>query len=178
MKYLYLLTISVLWSSILSSESTVSISVDKYDELRDKANKWDKAEKEKEEEAAKIPEAPKRSDLKINLINDTGLKAYIKTKVRVVEKPFQFMELQGSATEQTVTLGSIQTDPNSTFEIVDIEGVPGIFQVVVTPQNAITAQCKLADPEKKIAKKSLDFYVTKAKDSSYATCIIYPDFAP
>lgn len=176
---LLLLIASLLGSAKLVADATITITEDRYNELKEKAGKWEEAEKKKEEEPPKKPEPPKRSDLKINLINDTGFKAYVRTKVRPVEAPFQYIEVQGASKDETTTLGSIQSDPNSTFEIVDIDGVPATFQLVVDEGSALyPARCTLSDPEKKVAKKTVDFYVTKAKNASYATCTIHLDFAP
>lgn len=174
---LLVLIASLFSATMLMADATITITEDRYNELKEKAGKWDESQKKKEEEPPKKPDPPKRSDLKINVINDTGFKAFIWAKVRPIEEPFQYVQIQGAAKNETTTLGSIQSEPFSTFEIVDIAEAPGWFQIV-SGEKALNAKCILADPEKKVAKKTIDFYVTKAKDASYATCTIHMDFAP
>lgn len=174
----FVMSIVGLFSGAPLMAITVSLELDKYNELSEKAEKWDESQKKKEEEPPKKPEPPKRSNLRINVINDIGFKVFVTLRARPVEEAYQFIIIQGAAKEEMVTLGSIQSDPNSTFEIVDTDGAPAWFQIV-TEEKTWKAKCTLKDPEKLVAKKSIDVHISKDKDNSdFAICTIHLDFAP
>lgn len=124
----YLTLITLMTSSPLILANNIAVATKKADD-----NQADNAPKGDDKKA----EASRPAELKINLINDTGLNIYIRTKARVAESPLQYMEINGASNDETRTLATFQADPDSTFEIVDTDGAPGIFQVVVKDRGRI-----------------------------------------
>lgn len=185
MIYFWVIIFAFLTQYSVFGDTMVSVPEDKYMALKEKAEKWDESQKKQEEEPPKKPEVPERSQLKFNIINDSGFKAYVRAMARPIESPYELLYNIGFSREERITTATLHTIPTSTFELlplnpeVEDEGAQRLaeFQIIFTEgKGSSWAQCLPADTEKKIAKKNITFYIHVEKGTDLATCSIIYDY--